>query len=93
LDKLSGEMLNEYAGHVNRVYQLENCMNNACSQIFSGSEDGHVYMWDLVDAKVKQKLKHLNEKTVHSLSYHPEEDKLLSAQEQFVYLWQANAEN
>ena len=80
-------MLNEYAGHLNRMYQLENCFNNKCSQIYLGSEDGHVYVWDLVDAKSKQKLKHSNEKTVHSLSYHPDEDKLLSAQEQFVYLW------
>ena len=86
-DKQSGELLNEYKGHLNKTYQIENCMNNLSSQIFSGSEDGFVYVWDLVDAKVKQKLMHSNEKTVHSLSYHPEEDRLLSAQEQFVYLW------
>ena len=89
LDKLSGEMLNEYTGHVNRVYQLENCLNNSSSLVYSGSEDGHVYIWDLVDTKIKQKLKHLSEKTVHSLSFHPEKDKLLSAQENFVYLWNA----
>ena len=86
-DKLTGELLNEYKGHMNRLYQLENCMNNTCSQIMSGSEDGNVYIWELIDAKIRQKLKHANDKTVHSLSYHPEEKKLLSAQENFVYLW------
>ena len=87
IDKQTGEMLNEYTGHVNRTYQLENCMNNESSEVISGSEDGHVYIFDLVDAKCKQKLKHANEKTVHSLSYHPSDAKLLSAQEQSVYLW------
>ncbi len=87
IDKASGEMLNEYTGHVNKMYQLENCMDNKCSTIFSGSEDGHVYIWDLVEGKVRHKLKHSNEKTVNSISYHPEEDKMLSAQEQSVYLW------
>ena len=108
-DKQSGELLSEYKGHANKIYQIENCMNNISSEIYSGSEDGlelfsfvnfyknflifysnfkgFIYIWDLVDSKIKQKLKHANEKTVHSLSFHPEENKLISAQEQFVYLW------
>ncbi len=89
-DKQSGELLSEYKGHINKTYQIENCMNNISSEIYSGSEDGFIYIWDLVDSKVKQKLKHANEKTVHSLSFHPEENKLLSAQEQFVYLWSSS---
>jgi mitogen-activated protein kinase organizer 1 len=93
LDKLSGEMLNEYSGHVNRTYQVENCLDNSCSKIFSGSEDGFAYVWDLVEAKVKQRLMHdAGGKSVHSLSYHPELDKLLTAQEQFAYLWAVKAE-
>lgn len=86
-DKQSAQMLNEFAGHRNVQYNVESCLSNRCDLVYSGSEDGFVYVWDLVDAKVKQKLVHANEKTVHSLSYHPGEDKLLSAQEQFVYLW------
>ncbi len=90
LDKLSGELLNEYKGHLNKTYQIESCMNNSSSEILTGSEDGLVYVFDVVDGKVKQKLKHGNERTaVHSLSFHPEveEKKLLTAQEQFMYLW------
>jgi mitogen-activated protein kinase organizer 1 len=86
-DKQTGELLNEYKGHRNKVYNLQNCMNQNCDVIMSGSEDGFVYAWNVLDSKVKFKLKHGNEKTVHSLSYHPEEKKLLSAQEQFIYLW------
>ena len=90
-DKSSGELLSEYKGHVNKSYNVENCMNNTSSQIFSGSEDGFVYVWDLVDSKIKQKLQHGTGKTVHSLSYHPEEKKLLTAQEQFIYLWKEDS--
>ncbi len=88
-DKLTGEMLNEYKGHVNKMYQVECCMNNSSSELLTGSEDGHVYIYDVVEGKIKQRLQHDNTKTVHSLSYHPEleEKKLLSAQEQFLYLW------
>lgn len=87
IDKQSGEMLNEYKGHKNQVYQVESCMNNSSSEVISGSEDGFVYIWDVVEGKVKQRLKHMNERTVHSISYNPLEDKMLSVQEQFVYLW------
>lgn len=90
LDKHSGELLNEYKGHKNRIYQIQSCMNNESSEILSGSEDGHIYVWDVVDSKVKLKLKHSNEKTVHSISYHPEEKKVLSAQENYLYLWSLN---
>ena len=70
--------------------QLENCMNQNCDLIMSGSEDGCVYAWDVVDSKIKFKLKHANDKTVPCLSYHPEEKKLLSSQENHIYLWVDN---
>ena len=43
----------------------------------------------MVDSSVKFKLKHVTEKAVHSLNYHPDENKLVTAQEQFIYLWEA----
>ena len=87
MDRASGEMLNEFSGHVNRTYAIANCMNRESSEVITGSEDGNVYIYDLVEATCKQKLPHANDKTVHSLSYHPAEARLLSAQEQSVYLW------
>jgi mitogen-activated protein kinase organizer 1 len=87
IDKQSGELLSEYKGHKNQVYQVESCMNNSSSEVISGSEDGYVYIWDVVEAKVKHKLSHSNERTVHSVSFNPLEDKLLSAQEKCIYLW------
>ena len=87
IDKQSGEMLNEYKGHVNKEYVVESCMNNNSSEVISGSEDGIVYIWDVVEAKIKHRLKHINCKTVNSISYSPLEDKILTAQEKMVYLW------
>lgn len=89
-DKSSGELLSEYKGHVNKNYHLENSMNQGCSQILSGSEDGYVYSWNVLDSSIRFKLKHGNNKTVHSLSYHPEENKMMTAQEQFIYLWSSS---
>ena len=90
-DKTSGELLSEYVGHKNKNYHIENCMNHECSQILSGSEDGNVYSWNVLDSKINFKLKHANDRTVHSLSYHPDLNQLLSAQEKFIYLWESDA--
>lgn len=87
-DKISGELLSEYKGHSNKNYHIENCMNLGCSEILSGSEDGNVYCWNVIDSSIKFKLKHGTEKAVHSLSYHPDKKCLLTAQEQYIYLWE-----
>ncbi len=92
-DKVSGELLSEYCGHVNKVYHIENCMNQGCSEILSGSEDGYVYAWNVVDSSVKYKLKHGSDRPVHSLNYHPDLNRLITAQEQFVYLWEERGKN
>lgn len=43
-----------------------------------GSEDGHVHIWDIVEAKVTRLLKH-HTRPVCSMSYHPSEAMLLTA--------------
>lgn len=46
--------------------------------IKQGSEDGHVHIWDIVEAKVTRQLNH-HTRPVCSLSYHPSEAMLLTA--------------
>jgi mitogen-activated protein kinase organizer 1 len=54
----------------------------------AGSEDGFVYIWDLVDAKLVGKLDHnLENVPVHSLSFHPDQSRLCTAAKDFIYLW------
>jgi mitogen-activated protein kinase organizer 1 len=92
-DKITGQLLNEYKGHQNKCYSIESSMNIKCDEVISGSEDGYIYFWDLVEAKIKFRLKHDLGTTVHSLSYHPGENMLLSAQENNVYFWKQSQLN
>ncbi|XP_046578150.1 WD repeat domain-containing protein 83-like [Haliotis rubra] len=87
LDKDSGELLNEYEGHKNKEYKIDSCLNWKDTHIVSGSEDGFVYIWDLIDAKLLQKLDHSTTRAVHSLSFHPSEACLLTASADKLYVW------
>ncbi len=49
LDKDSGELLWEYAGHKNIEYRIDSCMNHNDTHVVSGSEDGKICFWDLVE--------------------------------------------
>ncbi|GMY33020.1 WD repeat domain-containing protein 83 [Fagus crenata] len=52
LDRLSGELLQEYKGHTCKSYKLDCCLTNTDAHVTGGSEDGFIYFWDLVDASV-----------------------------------------
>ncbi|KFM67883.1 WD repeat domain-containing protein 83, partial [Stegodyphus mimosarum] len=56
VDKDSGEILSEYRGHKNENYRIESCLSNTDSLIISGSEEGCVYFWDLIEGTIKTKL-------------------------------------
>ncbi|CAL1544990.1 unnamed protein product [Lymnaea stagnalis] len=90
LDKDTGEMLNEYTGHKNSNYKIDCCLNHKDTHILSGSEDGLVYIWDLVEAKLVDTLNHETSRTVHSITFHPSEPVLLSASGDKVFIWECN---
>uniref|UniRef100_A0A0B6ZG56 WD repeat domain-containing protein 83 n=1 Tax=Arion vulgaris TaxID=1028688 RepID=A0A0B6ZG56_9EUPU len=90
LDKDTGEMLNEYSGHKNDSYKIDCCLNHKDTHVLSGSEDGCVYIWDLLEAKLVQKLDHETSRTVHSLSFHPREPVVLTACSDKVLVWENN---
>lgn len=86
LDKHTGELLNEYKGHTNKEYKVSSCLNHNDTQVISGSEDGKVYIWDLLEASVVGTLDH-GGKVVHSVSFHPTECCLLTACENKMTVW------
>jgi len=55
--------------------------------VIGGSEDGSVYIWDLVDATVKHTLKVRNNRAPHSMAMHPEDNCMLVACENQIYLF------
>lgn len=87
IDNDTGKQLNEFSGHQCGQYQIECCMNSKDNYIYSGSEDGLVYAWDLVTGKTIARLRHEGQ-VVHSLSFHPTEEMLLTASVGVVYVWE-----
>jgi mitogen-activated protein kinase organizer 1 len=77
LERSDGSLLNEYKGHKNNNYKTDSLFSSDDALVVSASEDGLVYVWDLVDGKIKQKLKG-HEKGVTSLALHTDDEYLLS---------------
>ncbi|CAG4995323.1 unnamed protein product [Parnassius apollo] len=90
-DKDSGELLNTFSGHESKDLLLENAVNEKDSHIISGSANGEVFYWDLINSNCTRKLVHCKQKPVVTLSQHPTESYLLTACEDEVKLWGTKA--
>ncbi|XP_059848232.1 WD repeat domain-containing protein 83 isoform X1 [Hypanus sabinus] len=86
LDKETGELLGQYTGHKSEQYKLDCCFNESDTHVVSGSEDGQVYFWDLVEGSQAATL-NVGKGVVQSLNYHPTHSCLLVATEGTVQLW------
>jgi len=88
-DKSSGELLSEYTGHINREYRLDCTLDHTDKYVLSGSENGQVYCWNLVEAGLEAKLDHgPGAGTVHSLAQHPSLAQLVTAYLGRICVWQ-----
>lgn len=52
MDKSNGKMLQHYKGHTNTDFRIRSCLGFGDAAVFSGSEDGKVYVWDVLEGKV-----------------------------------------
>ncbi|KAJ3408326.1 WD repeat-containing protein 83 [Chytridiales sp. JEL 0842] len=77
-DKENGELLADYKGHKNSEYKVVSTLTNSDAYVISGSEDGRICFWDLVEGKMVKSLKP-HSKLVTCVAYHPKEDILISA--------------
>jgi mitogen-activated protein kinase organizer 1 len=78
IDRSDGTVLNTFRGHANKEYRISSTFTPTDSHVLSGSEDGHVYIWDFVSAQVVRKLSG-HSATVSSVDYHPTRAACLSA--------------
>jgi mitogen-activated protein kinase organizer 1 len=78
LDRTTGELLQVYKGHISKSFKTDCCLTNSDAHVIGGSEDGLVFFWDLVDAKVLSKFR-AHDLVVTSVSYHPKEDCMLTS--------------
>jgi WD40 repeat protein len=58
LDKESGVALQGYRGHTHTSFALSSCFTHDDAFVVSGSEDGSVFVWGLVEGEVLQRLEH-----------------------------------
>ncbi|XP_065179715.1 WD repeat domain-containing protein 83-like isoform X4 [Sycon ciliatum] len=49
VDKATGQVLCSYTGHKNSKYSIDNCLSAKDTHVISGSEDGRICFWDLVE--------------------------------------------
>ena len=58
---------------------MDSCLSSSDAQVVSGSEDGRICFWDLVEGKIVHTLEKAHQSAVYSISFHPTEIALLSA--------------
>lgn len=78
LDRSTGELLQEYKGHICKSYKLDCCLTNTDAHVTGGSEDGYIFFWDLVDATVVSRFR-AHASVVTSVSYHPKDNCMITA--------------
>lgn len=89
IDKRDGRLLNHFIGHENHQYRVESCLDYTESQLISGSENGHLFFWDLLSGNLMKKVDLDNDsKPILSVCSHNEQNYLLTASSDGqVILW------
>ena len=72
-------MLKSYEGHQNTNYRIRSCLGLADSVVVSGSEDGHLYVWDLLEGRVLQNLQAHGGKTISAVAWNGRSSQWASA--------------
>ena len=77
LDRESGQVLASYKGHRNRDYRIVSTLSNDDAYVVSGSEDGRIVVWDLVECGVVEDwIAH--QRATMCTAYHPTEHQISS---------------
>ncbi|MCJ1480546.1 hypothetical protein MMC06_000701 [Schaereria dolodes] len=79
MDKGNGQMLQCYKGHTNKEYRIRSCLGMADAVVVSGSEDGEIYAWDLLEGKVIEKLKAHDGKVASAVAFNAARSEWASA--------------
>ncbi|MCJ1295051.1 hypothetical protein MMC34_006612 [Xylographa carneopallida] len=57
MDRTNGQLLQAYRGHANTEYRVRSCLGLNDAVVVSGSEDGCLYAWDVLEGKVVEQLR------------------------------------
>ena len=89
----TGGVLNKFTGHTNKECGVGSLVTHTDSEVVSGSEDGCVYIWDLVTAQISRKMDSVHKDVVYGLDAHPSKSVLLTAGVDGVKLWSSANES
>ncbi len=79
MDKGNGQLLQSYKGHTNKDYRIRSCLGMADSVVVSGSEDGQLYAWDVLEGKVVEKIKAHDGKVASAVAFNGTKKEWASA--------------
>ena len=57
MDRANGQLLQAYRAHENKEYRVRSCLGLNDAVVVSGSEDGYLCAWDLLEGKVVEKMR------------------------------------
>lgn len=77
LDKSGGDLLASYSGHKHASYSLDSCFTPSDAHVVSGSEDGKVFYWELVEATISKSFV-AHSGPVCTVAVHPDGSMLLT---------------
>lgn len=79
MDKGNGQLLQNYKGHKNQDYRIRSTMGLNDAVVVSGSEDGFLYAWDLLDGTILETLKAHNGKVASAVAFNSTKKEWASA--------------
>ncbi|CAG8495666.1 7287_t:CDS:2 [Ambispora gerdemannii] len=78
MDKDNGGLLNSFKGHKNTQYKIQSCLSNYDMHVISGSEDGNIYIWDLLEGKLLSTINQAHGSVVTCVAYNPKQPVMIS---------------
>jgi len=80
MDKANGALLQSYKGHKNEDFRVRSTLGIGDAYVVSGSEDGQIYAWDLLEGSIVATIKGAHDgKVISAVSFHPYKREFLSA--------------
>ena len=79
IDKGNGSLLQNYKGHSNIDYRIRSALGMADAVVVSGSEDGHLYAWNLLQGKAVERMQAHDGKVASAVAWNGTKKEWASA--------------
>ncbi|KAJ3810998.1 nuclear mRNA splicing protein [Lentinula aff. lateritia] len=94
IDATNGKMLNDFIGHTNSSYRCRACFGLGEATVVFGDENGMVWAWDLLDAKLLQPNPppKVHSKVITWTEHHPSDadEMITSSADGTCKVWRSN---